>query len=1126
MRNQRSILALGGLMVLTWCVVPVLADEVAAPWGTVHGNLSGTAAVDKTAYPAYEFKLSAGVQYSFELDVKAAPLSADLPDAQSGITFDEAGNLYWKCQWPVPKVLSVTPDGQPRWTANTDGDPLGSENRHYLGVDVDDRDSAAPVVGDGGTGGRVYAIGEDGSGNGIAVAYLKSNGMKVWETLLPNSYFAGQHDKLTPVLYGGKLYVMGAPSLGRCTVYQIDSATGTIEWSNTVGTTNAITAAPGGQMAFVPNAFATGEHGLYFHLGDVDRAYGIRIIPGSGASDAWGAPVGHTAGHQRSHVIYSATTGLLYVPTWADSGYTFYVYDPVTGAKSSVLAPGTGHGYYDVAMLDFNGTDVIAGGFSGTIQRYMDPNDGTGNCTFGTYYTTEWFGEARSVGGLYQDAAGKSIYLSGTNSRTDLNPDYTSRVVAINVTDGVLIDDCADGEDGPLYIDNLVISTNGVSVDPLVIALDVGGFEGYTPGTIVGQVNSAQGGTGLRDATWVEVGNLTGVLDIIADPTGAGKGQILSMDVPGSCDQGITAVWAQFDKILNGDGLVNSNGTIVIEFDQYRTDQGDTIWMSHSADYGQWWSYQPAQGGTITTKHWGPPGVSITTGQWQHITFTFDLLNGTITVSNGVDTSAPVDIDFAGQDPVFDGFEFEVQDSPAVDNPALRTPTLFEYNTGPANNNNHGFNLLCGPVLGPVQPDGIQRAYYFNWQEPHKLAAIQNNFPPEFLGCKSVALHGEPETIDFEAPTYALGSLGGQNGWSVLIGDGSAEIVNSNGPALPGTQCVEVTNTGGEIRLRLDVTDLAARDGGLVHFQYDIKNATNRDAGDQWGKPSTFRTRLYDDQEGYAPIGNMHYDGGGGPACQAWVGLEPDGDPAGWDPEGGPAWGDLDWHTVEWVLDFSTRRFVQLTFDGQVIPHGTWFADWNAGDAGGVADSADWVEVRLFADGNNDVWKLDNYVLRKPMLREIALDITGTGAAATSEPRNVDETTLVFEFSEAVSAPAGAITINGPGGPYAPVLTVNDRFVTAVVSPALADGTYTATITGIIDSSGQGVVGDADVEFVVKVGDADGDHDVDLVDYAAFQNCAGVSTVGCLRSDFYPSYEIDAEDIPPFVTGLEASGPQ
>ncbi len=1097
MRNQRKVFTLAGLIVLAGCVAPALADEVVAPWGTIHGNLSGTAAVDKTTYPEYEFTFTAGVQPSFELDVKAAPLHADLPESRSAITFDEEGNLYWKCQWPEPKVLSVTPDGQPRWTANTDGVALGDDNRHYVGVDVDDRDSAAPVVGDGGPSGRVYAIGEDNQGNGIAVAYLKSNGMKVWETVLPYSWFAGQHKKLTPVLYGGRLYVVGAPSAGQCMVYEIDSATGTLNWSNYVGTTNAIPEATGGQMAFVPDAFAPGEHGLYFHVGGPDLAYGIKIKPGIGASDAWVASTGHT--QKRSHVIYSQTTGLLYIATWADTGSTFYVYDPVTGAKSSLLAPGTGHGFYDVAMLDFNGTDVLAGGFGGTIQRYMDPNDGTGDCTVGSYYTTEWFGEPRSVGGLYQDAAGKSIYLSGTNSRTDLDPTFTSRVIAVNVTDGILVESCEEADDGPIYIDNLVISTNGVSSDPLTVALDVGGFEGYALGSIVFQVNSAQGGWGTRDATWREVGNVPGVLDIIEDPTGAGKGRVLSMDISGSCDQGVTAVWAEFDRILNPGGLANSNGTIIIEFDQYRTDLGDAIWMSHSGDYGQWWAYQPAQGGKITTKHWGPQGVSIVAGEWQHITYTFDLENNTITVSNGVETSDPVYLDYHAQDGVFDGFEFEIQDSPAVGNPALNTPTLFEYNTGPANDNNHGTNLLCGPVLGPIQEDGIQRAYFFNWQEPHKLAAVEANVPPQIVSFKSTAEHGTP-IVTVDIPMDQQINLG--EGDAIFSsGDAFITFEPANPPDEPEGFTRYHLNKGWYYGPYIDF--VLSGDGPIditktnLTFEFDARAfqdpITNTNP---YGDCNIFVTMYnYDGSmlNGYREYGIVY-----GPNVNSF----PFGD---WYP----TWSHV---TISVATSGKDTNYGGNTFDPTNITRMRFYGtDWDTGN-GGLDDFIDIKNVQ--------------FVLN-PVVGEIPLDATATGAAATSEPRDLSETRLVIEFTEDVSAPAGAVIITGPGGPYTPTLSADGRFVTATVSPALGEGTYVATVTGVVDLAGSGVVGDNDVEFVVKVGDADGDHDVDLRDFAVYQACIGPFDGGtCVRADFLPSLDIDADDLPTFVTGLEASGPQ
>lgn len=248
-------------------------------------------------------------------------------------------------------------------------------------------------------------------------------------------------------------------------------------------------------------------------------------------------------------------------------------------------------------------------------------------------------------------------------------------------------------------------------------------------------------------------------------------------------------------------------------------------------------------------------------------------------------------------------------------------------------------------------------------------------------------------TIDFEAVPYVPGPLAGQGGWTLLGGTGTAEVITGdNGPAVGGQQCVELKNVNGEIRLRLNLPgDLVALGGPLVTLQYDIKNVTNKDSVEPgWGQISTFRTRLYDAQEGYAPIGNMHYDGGGGPAHQAWVGLEADGDPAGWDPDGSPAWTDTNWHTVAWTLDYANRRFVKVTFDGTDYLHPTWFADWNGqGTPGGVADSADWVELRLMADSNppgNDIWRIDNYVLTA-VPEPASLSLLGLGVLAALRRR-------------------------------------------------------------------------------------------------------------------------------------------
>ena len=224
--------------------------------------------------------------------------------------------------------------------------------------------------------------------------------------------------------------------------------------------------------------------------------------------------------------------------------------------------------------------------------------------------------------------------------------------------------------------------------------------------------------------------------------------------------------------------------------------------------------------------------------------------------------------------------------------------------------------------------------------------------------------------ITFEAPTYTTGNLAGQDSWIQLISGGEAVIVNNdNGPALPGSQAVKLTNVGGEIRLRKNfIADLVTY-GRMIEIKYDVKNVTNMNSGAP-GWPSMLRSsRLYDNVEGYAPIGSMHYDGGAGPACQSWDSPNPDGSGAGYGPDGSPAWTDVNWHTVKWTLIYDpanlSGQFVSVTFDGVVYCKNRYFADWTPDVPGGVATRADWLELRIVGGSYspNDEFAVDNYVI-------------------------------------------------------------------------------------------------------------------------------------------------------------------
>lgn len=264
--------------------------------------------------------------------------------------------------------------------------------------------------------------------------------------------------------------------------------------------------------------------------------------------------------------------------------------------------------------------------------------------------------------------------------------------------------------------------------------------------------------------------------------------------------------------------------------------------------------------------------------------------------------------------------------------------------------------------------------------------------------------------IDFEGTSsYAPGALAGQDGWFQTVGSNplAAEVVGTdNGPSLPGSQCVDFTNfmtsdgqPGSEIRMRKAITDVVSHPlgGPVVTFQYDVADVFNAisfngpggTAENPFWSTTLFRGRLYDNAEGVAPIGSMHYDGGGGPANQAHVGLEPDGYPANWSSDGSPAWLDTGWHTVAWKLNYATNEFLGVEFDGVLYPHtNEWFEDWNNDTTpGGIAEVADLISFWLMPYDNNDYWKLDNIMITGDVPEPSTIGLLALGALALRRRR-------------------------------------------------------------------------------------------------------------------------------------------
>lgn len=417
--------------------VPVSAfaqgDEVEGPWGTINADNSGTAATDAIPYILGE----GPVEVAWKLDVRGE--GQERVAGRNPITFDRDGNLYWKTSigggtGGIARVVSASPDGDIRWAGNDGAGSLHGLGNFYDGTGV--------VVG----GDLVYALGGFDTGELFVAAYRKDTGALEWETLLDfgatgardvGGFFAA--DLLTPVLHGGKLYIVAPDeeSLLPKNVYQVHAEDGYLDW---VVNLPEIAIAMTGQITLVPDAFAEGEHGLYFNgdsgsgIDSVPEVYGVRVTASEGLL-AWSAEGGKVA---RSHLIYSDVTGTLYAHTWSDYGAQLYTYHPTDGPlAANTNAAGTGHGFFDVGCLDFNGTDIIAGGFQGLVIRYFDQGQGitTSETAFDDENLTPGFwGEYRVYGQLLRAPNGNSVLITGTNSDVATNPSYTARVVAIDVT--------------------------------------------------------------------------------------------------------------------------------------------------------------------------------------------------------------------------------------------------------------------------------------------------------------------------------------------------------------------------------------------------------------------------------------------------------------------------------------------------------------------------------------------------------------------------------------------------------------------------------------------------------------------------------------------------------------------
>lgn len=159
-----------------------------------------------------------------------------------------------------------------------------------------------------------------------------------------------------------------------------------------------------------------------------------------------------------------------------------------------------------------------------------------------------------------------------------------------------------------------------VAAAAVVLALSAGaafaqydslGFEGFSLGDMPGQ-----------DGWIVDTSGDYGPVQIVLDPTGAGMGNVALFDPPGTAGgwQGV-----EIDV-----GPLSGN-TVTVEWDQWRADLNDNVWMADDASFGGWWAIQWDTSLGIHAETFGGR-VLLTAGVWQHVTYTFDFAGGTVTV--------------------------------------------------------------------------------------------------------------------------------------------------------------------------------------------------------------------------------------------------------------------------------------------------------------------------------------------------------------------------------------------------------------------------------------------------------------------------------------------------------------
>jgi hypothetical protein len=438
----------------TGAPTPIPTDDFQADYSALFGDKFGRA---NSAAPV-QVSATRDFQLLARKDMINDPYNATPGGVGPGFhwNLDINGNGYYLAWYG--RMKSIAPDMSLRWT--------GKDGATEVPMTGGPLENNTVLVGKR----FVYIVGADDLGIPMVWAFEKAGGALKWSVDLvttPGGTTVVEPTNYRPkvTLYNNRIYVLGAIGAelgGAVRVYVVDTGDDDPAGPNTdtgylvTSTLVELNALAGGtdrgnpgNLVIVPDAFGAGQHGLYFnHASGNDTwadMFGIKVDGTTGvATAAWG-PTTLLDGPYlfRSHVLYSAKSGILYTPSYNDWGTSLYAWKPnaIDGAQlvgQVASVDGGNHGHSDVSVIDDSGANVkiISHSNGGELVVYTDVNnDGTAFTV--EKYNFEGIGYNFMPHGVLQTASnGHKILVTGTRGEGDAYAGWTvpPKIVALDLS--------------------------------------------------------------------------------------------------------------------------------------------------------------------------------------------------------------------------------------------------------------------------------------------------------------------------------------------------------------------------------------------------------------------------------------------------------------------------------------------------------------------------------------------------------------------------------------------------------------------------------------------------------------------------------------------------------------------